>query len=83
MSDDDGDNVYEVTTVSGAAFFEYRYCNGDPYPGGVQDDSVAEVGDFKPVDADKATPSANSTGPTCVGEKPRCSAPTVTRLPRL
>ena len=48
MSDDDGDNVYEVTyTVSGAAFFEYRYCNGDPYPGGVQDDSVAEVGDFE------------------------------------
>mgnify|MGYP002620108338 CR=1 FL=1 len=48
MSDDDGDNVYEVTyEVSGAAFFEYRYCNGDPYPGGVQDDSVAEVGDFE------------------------------------
>jgi len=48
MSDDDGDNVYEVTyEVSGSAFFEYRYCNGDPYPGGVQDDSVAEVGDFE------------------------------------
>ena len=48
MSDDDGDNVYQVTyEVSGAAFFEYRYCNGDPYPDGVQDDSVAEVGDFE------------------------------------
>lgn len=48
MSDADGDNVYEVTyEVSGAAFFEYRYCNGDPYPGGVQDDAVAEVGDFE------------------------------------
>ena len=48
MSDGDGDNIYEVTyEVSGAAFFEYRYCNGDPYPGGVQDDSVAEVGDFE------------------------------------
>jgi len=48
LSDDDGDNVYAVTyEVSGAAFFEYRYCNGDPYPGGVQDDSVAEVGDFE------------------------------------
>ena len=48
MSDDNGDNVYEVTyEVSGSAFFEYRYCNGDPYPGGVQDDAVAEVGNFE------------------------------------
>ena len=48
MSDGDGDNVYEVTyEVSGAAFFEYRYCNGDPYPDGVVDDAVAEVGDFE------------------------------------
>ncbi len=47
MSDTDGDNVYDVTyEVSGAAFFEYRFCNGDPYPDGIQDDSVAEVGDF-------------------------------------
>jgi hypothetical protein len=48
LSDGDGDNVYEVTyEVSGAAFFEYRYCNGDPYPDGVVDDAVAEVGDFE------------------------------------
>jgi hypothetical protein len=47
LSDGDGDNVYEVTyEVSGAAFFEYRYCNGDPYPGGEIDDTVAEVGNF-------------------------------------
>lgn len=48
MSDADGDNIYEVTyEVNGSAFFEYRYCNGDPYPGGVQDDTVAENGNFE------------------------------------
>lgn len=48
LSDGDGDNVYEVTyEVAGAAFFEYRYCNGDPYPGGEVDDSVAEDGNFE------------------------------------
>ncbi len=57
MSDADGDNVYEVTyEVSGAAFFEYRYCNGDPYPDGVQDDSVAEVGDFETGGCGQANP---------------------------
>jgi len=48
MSDADGDNVYDVTyEVSGAAFFEYRYCNGDPYPDGAIDNTVTEVGDFE------------------------------------
>lgn len=48
LSDGDGDNIYEVTyEVSGAAFFEFRYCNGDPYPGGEVDNSVAENGDFE------------------------------------
>ena len=48
MSDADGDNVYDVTyEVSGAAFFEYRYCNGDPYPAGDIDNTVTEVGDFE------------------------------------
>ena len=48
LSDSDGDNVYDVTyEVSGAAFFEYRYCNGDPYPAGEIDNSVTEVGDFE------------------------------------
>ena len=57
MSDADGDNVYDVTyEVSGAAFFEYRFCNGDPYPDGVQDDSVAEVGDFESGGCGQANP---------------------------
>lgn len=57
MSDTDGDNVYDVTyEVSGAAFFEYRFCNGDPYPDGIQDDSVAEVGDFASGGCGQANP---------------------------
>lgn len=64
MSDDNGDNLYEVTyEVSGAAFFEFRYCNGDPYPGGVVDDAVAEVGNFQEEGCGQANPfgAANRT----------------------
>lgn len=64
MSDADGDNVYEVTyEVSGAAFFEYRFCNGDPFPGGVVDNEVAENGDFEAGGCGQANPfgEANRT----------------------
>lgn len=64
MSDNDGDNLYEVTyEVSGSAFFEYRYCNGDPYPGGTVDDAVAELGDFDAGGCGQANPfgEANRT----------------------
>lgn len=48
MSDADGDNIYDVTyEVSGPAFFEYRFTNGDPYPNGEVDDDVSEDGDFE------------------------------------
>ncbi len=47
LTDDDADNMYETTMeVSGSAFFQYKYTNGDPFPGGVVDDSVSETGDF-------------------------------------
>jgi hypothetical protein len=47
LSDDDGDSMYETTVeVSGSAFFQYKYANGDPFPGGEVDDSVSETGDF-------------------------------------
>ena len=57
MSDADGDNIFDVTyEVSGAAFFEYRFCNGNPYPDGVVDDSVAEFGDFESGGCGQANP---------------------------
>ncbi len=47
MDDTDGDGIYTATaTVSGAAEFQYKYTNGDPFPGGVIDATVEENFDF-------------------------------------
>lgn len=47
MSDDDADGIYTATvTISGAAEFQFKYTNGDPFPGGVVDQSVEETFDF-------------------------------------
>ena len=47
MDDTDGDGIYTATaTVSGAAEFQYKYTNGDPFPGGVIDATVEETFDF-------------------------------------
>lgn len=47
MTDDGGDGIYTATvTVSGAAEFQYKYTNGDPFPGGVVDATVEESYDF-------------------------------------
>lgn len=47
MTDSDGDGIYEATlTVSGPAEFQYKFTNGDPFPGGVVDISVEESYDF-------------------------------------
>ena len=90
MSDADGDNIYEVTyEVSGSAFFEYRYCNGDPYPGGTIDNAVAEVGDFETEGCGQSNPfgEANRThvrsglpevlGAYCYGSCLDCNGDTV------
>jgi hypothetical protein len=48
MTDDDSDGIYEATvTVSGPADIQFKFTNGDPYPGGVVDDTVEENGDFE------------------------------------
>lgn len=48
MEDLDADNVYEATVlVSGAADIQFKFTNGDPYPGDVVDPSVEETGDFE------------------------------------
>ncbi|MFM1930884.1 MAG: hypothetical protein RL226_187 [Bacteroidota bacterium] len=47
MSDDDADGIYTVTlNVSGSAEIQYKFCNGDPYPGGAIDETVSESYDF-------------------------------------
>ncbi len=47
MIDDNGDDVYTATVmVSGAAEFQYKFTNGDPFPGGVVDATVEETYDF-------------------------------------
>jgi hypothetical protein len=47
MTDTDGDGIYEATlTVSGPAEFQYKYTNGNPFPGGVVDATVEESYDF-------------------------------------
>ena len=47
MTDADGNNIYEATLlVSGSADIQYKFCNGDPYPGGEVDASVEENNDF-------------------------------------
>lgn len=47
MNDDDADGIYTATaTVSGTAEFQYKFANGDPFPGGVVDASVEETFDF-------------------------------------
>lgn len=47
MTDADGNNIYEATVlVSGSADIQYKFCNGDPYPGGEVDASVEEDNDF-------------------------------------
>ena len=47
MTDDNADGVYEATlTVSGSAEFQYKFTNGDPYPGDVVDATVEEAYDF-------------------------------------
>lgn len=47
MTDDNDDGVYTATVlVSGAAEFQYKYANGDPFPGGIVDETVEEDYDF-------------------------------------
>ena len=47
MTDSNGDGVYTVTTsVSGAADLQYKFNNGDPFPGGVADYTGEESADF-------------------------------------
>lgn len=47
MTDVDGDGIYEATlNVSGPAEFQYKFTNGDPFPGGVVDATVEESYDF-------------------------------------
>jgi plastocyanin len=48
MDDSDGDLVFTSTvTVSGAASFEYKFFNGNPFPGGVSTEVGGETGDFE------------------------------------
>ena len=48
MTDIDGNNIYEATVmVDGSADIQYKYCNGDPYPGDVVDATVEESNDFE------------------------------------
>ncbi len=48
MTDEDGDGIYETTLlVDGPADIQFKFTNGDPYPGGVNDESVAESFDFQ------------------------------------
>ncbi len=47
LTDDNGDGIYSATVlVSGAAEFQFKYTNGDPFPGGVIDALVEETYDF-------------------------------------
>ncbi len=47
MTDADGDGIYEATlNVSGPAEFQYKFTNGNPFPGGVVDATVEESYDF-------------------------------------
>lgn len=47
MTDVDGDGIYEATlNVSGPAEFQYKFTNGNPFPGGVVDATVEESYDF-------------------------------------
>lgn len=48
MTDIDGNNIYEATLlVDGSADIQFKYCNGDPYPGDVVDPTVEEANDFE------------------------------------
>ncbi len=48
MTDDDADGVYTATVnVSGSADIQYKFTNGDPYPGGTIDPTVEEMYDFE------------------------------------
>jgi hypothetical protein len=47
MADDDGDGIYEATIlIDGPADFQFKFTNGDPFPGGVADPAVEETHDF-------------------------------------
>ncbi len=47
MTDDNADGIYEATlTVSGSADIQFKFTNGDPFPGGVIDATVEETHDF-------------------------------------
>lgn len=57
MSDPDDDGVYEATlNISGGANIEYKFTNGDPFPGGVEDLTVEENHDFDTDGCGVATP---------------------------
>lgn len=48
MDDSDGDNIWTATVlVDGTADIQYKFTNGDPYPGGVIDDTISENYDFE------------------------------------
>ncbi|MDG1262887.1 MAG: T9SS type A sorting domain-containing protein [Flavobacteriales bacterium] len=48
MSDDDLDGIYSaILNVSGSADIQYKFTNGDPYPGGTVDATVEEMYDFE------------------------------------
>lgn len=91
LSDDDGDSMYETTVeVSGSAFFQYKYANGDPFPGGEVDDSVSETGDFDAGGCGEPNPfgafnrthirsgAAETLGNYCFNSCLTCSGDTVT-----
>ncbi|PCJ81532.1 MAG: hypothetical protein COA49_05430 [Bacteroidetes bacterium] len=52
LADDDGDGVWEITTlVSGSAEVLYKFANGDPFLGGEPDYSVEETGYYMGADS--------------------------------
>jgi hypothetical protein len=63
LSDTDGDDVWEITTVvSGAAEVFYKFTNGDPFPGGEADYTVEESGSVMGADSVEVTFESEGCG---------------------
>jgi hypothetical protein len=63
LSDADGDDVWEITTVvSGAAEVFYKFTNGDPFPGGEADYTVEESGSVVGPDSLEVTFESEGCG---------------------
>ncbi len=63
LSDADGDDVWEITTVvSGAAEVFYKFTNGDPFPGGEADYTVEESGSVVGADSLEVTFESEGCG---------------------